>query len=79
MADLSRFVEAQTTVHDTALAELKPLIENEHVAQLVRDGVFNAEHAGPDTPRHHAPDRPLTAVPTGTRAIPNTPITRRNH
>lgn len=23
MADLSRFVEAQTTVHDTALAELK--------------------------------------------------------
>jgi len=28
-------------------------VENEHVAQLVRDAVFNAEHAGPDVPRHH--------------------------
>lgn len=42
-------------------------VENEHVAQLVRDGVFNAEHAGPDTPRHHAPGRPLSAVPAATR------------
>jgi DNA-binding transcriptional ArsR family regulator len=28
-------------------------LENEHVARLVRDAVFNAEHAGPDVPRHH--------------------------
>ncbi len=28
-------------------------LENEHVARLVRDGVFNAEHAGSDMPRHH--------------------------
>ncbi|GAB3037971.1 transcriptional regulator [Nocardioides flavus (ex Wang et al. 2016)] len=28
-------------------------VENDHVAHLVRDGVFNAEHAGPDLPRHH--------------------------
>jgi len=39
-------------------------VENEHVAQLVRDGVFNAEHAGPDTPRHHTTEagRSLAAV-----------------
>ncbi|MBI4901374.1 MAG: helix-turn-helix transcriptional regulator [Actinobacteria bacterium] len=28
-------------------------VENEHVAQLVRDAVYNAEHAGPEIPRHH--------------------------
>lgn len=28
-------------------------VGNEHVAQLVRDAVFNAEHAGPELPRHH--------------------------
>lgn len=28
-------------------------VENDHVARLVRDAVFNAEHAGPDVPRHH--------------------------
>lgn len=28
-------------------------VENDHVARLVRDAVFNAEHAGPDMPRHH--------------------------
>lgn len=28
-------------------------VQNEHVARLVRDAVFNAEHAGPDVPRHH--------------------------
>jgi len=31
-------------------------IENDHVAQLVRDAVYNAEHAGPDLPRHHLDD-----------------------
>lgn len=28
-------------------------VENDHVAHLVRDAVFNAEHAGPEVPRHH--------------------------
>jgi ArsR family transcriptional regulator, zinc-responsive transcriptional repressor len=28
-------------------------LENDHVARLVRDAVHNAEHAGPDVPRHH--------------------------
>lgn len=28
-------------------------LENEHVARLVGDAVYNAEHAGPDVPRHH--------------------------
>jgi DNA-binding transcriptional ArsR family regulator len=31
-------------------------VENDHVARLVRDAVFNAEHAGPDLPRHHQAD-----------------------
>ena len=34
-------------------------VENEHVAQLVRDAVYNAEHAGPELPLHHA-DRDLS-------------------
>jgi DNA-binding transcriptional ArsR family regulator len=28
-------------------------LENDHVAQLVTDAVFNAEHAGPGIPGHH--------------------------
>jgi DNA-binding transcriptional ArsR family regulator len=28
-------------------------VENDHVARLVRDAVFNAEHAGAGVPRHH--------------------------
>jgi DNA-binding transcriptional ArsR family regulator len=28
-------------------------VENNHIAQLVRDAVFNAEHAGTDLPQHH--------------------------
>ncbi len=28
-------------------------VENEHVARLVRDAVYNAEHAGPEVPPHH--------------------------
>ena len=31
-------------------------VDNDHVARLVRDAVFNAEHAGPDMPRHHQDD-----------------------
>ena len=28
-------------------------LENDHVAQLVTDAMFNAEHAGPGIPGHH--------------------------
>src|SRR6202000_2423928 len=28
-------------------------LENEHINQLVVDAVYNAEHAGPEGPRHH--------------------------
>ena len=28
-------------------------LENPHVAQLVIDAIYNAEHAGPGVPRHH--------------------------
>ncbi len=40
-------------------------LENEHVAQLVRDAVFNAEHASPEVPRHHVADgaAPLASAP----------------
>lgn len=33
-------------------------LENEHVARLVRDAVDNAEHAGPEPPRHHGHAEP---------------------
>lgn len=29
-------------------------LENDHIAQLVTDAVFNAEHSGPGVPGHHA-------------------------
>ena len=40
-------------------------LENVHVARLVRDAVYNAEHASPDVPRHHVDDgaAPLESVP----------------
>ncbi len=28
-------------------------VDNDHIKQLVRDAVFNAEHAGPGVPGHH--------------------------
>lgn len=34
-------------------------LENEHVAQLITDAVFNAEHAGPGVPGHHRTDGDL--------------------
>ncbi|RYC03830.1 transcriptional regulator [Nocardioides zhouii] len=41
-------------------------VENDHVARLVRDAVFNAEHAGPGVPRHHHDEAtPLRAAPRG--------------
>jgi DNA-binding transcriptional ArsR family regulator len=40
-------------------------VENDHVARLVRDAVFNAEHAGPDVPRHHQADATPLRPPRG--------------
>jgi DNA-binding transcriptional ArsR family regulator len=45
---MSRFV--QTRRHGT---QVFYRVENDHVRQLVRDAVHNAEHAGPGLPRHH--------------------------
>lgn len=45
MARLVRTRRAGTTIFYS--------LENEHVRQLVRDAVFNAEHSGPGVPAHH--------------------------
>ncbi|KAA0095387.1 transcriptional regulator [Mycolicibacterium sp. P1-18] len=37
-------------------------LENDHVAQLVADAVFNAEHSGPGVPGHHAGAAALRAL-----------------
>jgi hypothetical protein len=39
-------------------------LENEHVRQLVKDAVFNAEHAGPGVPTHHRSDPTLRGLPS---------------
>lgn len=31
-------------------------IDSDHVRQLIRDAIYNAEHAGPDLPAHHRAD-----------------------
>lgn len=42
-------------------------LENDHIRQLVVDGVHNAEHAGSGVPRHHQTHAtPLTERSTGT-------------
>lgn len=45
MARLVRTRRSGTTIYYS--------LENEHVRQLVRDAVHNAEHAGPGVPAHH--------------------------
>jgi len=37
-------------------------LEHEHVRQLVRDAVHNAEHAGPGVPAHHQGATPMRTV-----------------
>ncbi|MFZ0717681.1 ArsR/SmtB family transcription factor [Mycobacterium sp.] len=37
-------------------------LENEHVSQLVVDAVYNAEHAGPEVPRHHRSDDTVRGI-----------------
>ena len=39
-------------------------LANDHVRQLVTDGIFNAEHAGPGIPPHH---QPTEGTPVRTR------------
>jgi ArsR family transcriptional regulator, zinc-responsive transcriptional repressor len=54
-------------------------LENEHVAQLVRDAVYNAEHAGPEIPRHHVDDQevtPLKSVPRSRSRVQRSPRSR---
>lgn len=51
MARLVRTRREGTTIHYS--------LENSHVAQLVTDAVFNAEHAGPGIPGHHRGEREL--------------------
>src|SRR3954463_5069744 len=37
-------------------------LENEHVARLVTDAVYNAEHNGPEVPGHHLADSELVQL-----------------
>ncbi len=46
-------------------------MENDHVAQLVTDAVFNAEHSGPGVPGHHASTGELRALHPDTPADPS--------
>src|SRR6478735_196253 len=36
-------------------------LENDHVRQLIIDGIYNAEHAGPTVPAHHGSPQVLDA------------------
>jgi DNA-binding transcriptional ArsR family regulator len=54
MARLVRTRREGTTIFYT--------LENDHVAQLVTDAVFNAEHAGPGIPGHHRDTDELRAL-----------------
>lgn len=38
-------------------------LDNDHVARLITDAVYNAEHAGPGVPGHHRDDEHITALP----------------
>jgi DNA-binding transcriptional ArsR family regulator len=37
-------------------------LENEHVAQLITDAIYNAEHNGPEVPGHHLVDSELVQL-----------------
>ena len=38
---------------------------DDHIAQLLTDAIFHAEHAGPDLPGHHRGDPSLSRLPNG--------------
>jgi DNA-binding transcriptional ArsR family regulator len=51
-------------------------LENDHVRQLIIDGIFNAEHAGPSVPIHHQGARVTPVHPvegTGRRSSGGAP------
>ena len=48
-------------------------LENDHIAQLVTDAVFNAEHAGPGIPGHHRDSSELRELHTSTSTDVRTP------
>lgn len=53
-------------------------VENEHVAQLVRDAVYNAEHADPKVPHHHVDEGTTHLAPVpGPRPRAQVSPTRR--
>lgn len=54
-------------------------LDNDHIAQLVTDAVFNAEHAGPGVPGHHRDTAELVSLhPDTTQAeSPTAPRTGR--
>jgi DNA-binding transcriptional ArsR family regulator len=54
MARLVRTRRAGTTIFYS--------LENDHVRQLVKDAVHNAEHAGPGVPAHHRGEGGMRAV-----------------
>jgi DNA-binding transcriptional ArsR family regulator len=37
-------------------------LENEHIGELVKQAIHNAEHAGPDVPGHHLADADLVTL-----------------
>jgi DNA-binding transcriptional ArsR family regulator len=41
-------------------------LDNDHIAQLVTDAVYNAEHAGPGVPGHHRDAAELATLHPGT-------------
>ncbi len=41
-------------------------LDNDHVARLITDAVYNAEHAGPGVPGHHS-DAQVTRLGTATK------------
>lgn len=45
-------------------------LENEHVARLVTDAVYNAEHAGPELPSHHLGDAQLAQLHPDPLSLP---------
>ena len=44
-------------------------LDNDHVRQLVKDAVFNAEHAGPDVPAHHRDEAAVTPLARTQKAV----------
>jgi ArsR family transcriptional regulator, zinc-responsive transcriptional repressor len=52
-------------------------LETQHVARLVRDAVYNAEHAGPEVPPHHADEAAPLAPVAGSRSrVPSPPTSQ---